>query len=168
MTFIFSPPAPVLTNSGAALVAAELRVQELSASLEQARRLDQLAEHLAGQFYDAVHHSSAPGISPPGHDTPERLLIETAGALSVRFEVRDSGPGLSPEVLTRRCGSIPQGCADPSPRLGGSGLSLSDAQVEQQGSHPDGAGPGGVGSCFAFVLTLSRAAPASSFPASIA
>ncbi len=176
MTFIFSPPAPVLPDAGAALAAAELRVQALSASLEQARRLDQLAEYFAGQFYDVVRNASAPCISLPGPDTPERPLAETAGALSVRFEVRDSGHGLPPEVLTRRGGSIPPACGGPSPRLGGSGLSLnpSDGQVKQPGSHPAGAGPGSVDSCFAFVLTLSRAAatcpaaPAPSFPTIIA
>ncbi|WBA44010.1 ATP-binding protein [Hymenobacter canadensis] len=92
------------------------------------------------------------------------LLAETADALTVRFQVTDTGIGMKPEVLARIFESFTQAYADTSRRFGGTGLglSISKALVEQMGGQLTAESTAGVGSCFTFVLTLAKAQNATS------
>ncbi|WP_210517352.1 PAS domain-containing protein [Hymenobacter terricola] len=91
------------------------------------------------------------------------LLAQTADTLTVRFRVTDTGLGMAPEVQARIFESFTQAYADTARRFGGTGLglSISRALVEQMGGELTVASALGVGSTFAFSLTLARAvAPA--------
>jgi PAS domain S-box-containing protein len=90
------------------------------------------------------------------------LLAETPDTLTVRFAVTDTGVGMEPEVLTRIFESFTQAYADTARRFGGTGLglSISRALVEQMGGELTAESTPGVGSTFAFCLTLAKATEA--------
>ena len=87
------------------------------------------------------------------------LLAETAATLTVRFRVTDTGLGMLPEVQARIFESFTQAYADTARRFGGTGLglSISRALVEQMGGELTVSSAPGVGSSFAFSLTLAKA-----------
>ena len=91
------------------------------------------------------------------------LLAETADTLTVRFRVTDTGTGMAPEVQVRIFESFTQAYTDTARHFGGTGLglSISRALVEQMGGQLTVTSALGVGSSFAFTLTLTKAvAPA--------
>ena len=94
------------------------------------------------------------------------LLAETPTVLTVRFEVVDTGIGMTAEVMARIFESFTQAYADTSRWFGGTGLglSISRALVEQMGGQLTVTSTYGVGSCFAFVLTLTKGAVTAAAP----
>ena len=87
------------------------------------------------------------------------LLGETADTLTVRFRVTDTGLGMLPEVQARIFESFTQAYADTARYFGGTGLGLSISRglVEQMGGELTVTSAPGVGSSFAFSLTLAKA-----------
>ena len=91
------------------------------------------------------------------------LLDETADALSVRFCVADTGPGIEAGKQALIFESFTQANADTSRHHGGTGLglSISRALVAQMGGQLRLASTPGLGSSFDFVLSFPKApAPA--------
>jgi PAS domain S-box-containing protein len=120
--------------------------------LADAHRLNQILINLVS---NAVKFTPAGGtVRVEGE-----LLAETDDALTVCFRVTDTGIGMLPEVRERIFESFTQAYADTARRYGGTGLGLciSKALVEHMGGHLTVESTYGVGSCFAFALTLSRA-----------
>ena len=87
------------------------------------------------------------------------LLAETIDALTVQFRVTDTGLGMAPEAQARIFESFTQAYADTARHFGGTGLglSISRALVEQMGGTLVVTSALGVGSTFAFSLTLAKA-----------
>ncbi len=122
--------------------------------LADAHRLNQILINLAS---NAVKFTPAGGtVRVTGE-----MLAETSDTLTVRFEVVDTGIGMKPEVQERIFESFIQAYADTSRQYGGTGLglSISRALVENMGGQLTVESTYGVGSCFAFVLTLRKAPP---------
>ncbi|MGI4885345.1 MAG: PAS domain-containing protein [Janthinobacterium lividum] len=94
-------------------------------------------------------------------------LSETAEAVTLRFSVADTGPGIGPAQQALVFESFAQAQADTARRYGGTGLglSISRALVEQMGSTLILASALGAGSTFAFVLVLPKAAVPAAVPA---
>ncbi len=90
------------------------------------------------------------------------LLAETAEALTVRFGVTDTGPGIAPDKQAYLFESFTQAYADTTRRHGGTGLglSISRALVEQMGGQLTLDSALGQGSTFAFALTLPKSVAA--------
>ena len=115
-------------------------------------RLNQILINLtanAVKFTDAGGHVEVVG----------EQISETDTALTVRFRVTDTGPGIPPERLDRIFDSFTQAYADTSRKHGGTGLGLtiSRALVEQMGGTLKAESELGKGSTFAFVVTLPKA-----------
>ena len=94
-------------------------------------------------------------------------LAETATTLTVRFSVEDTGIGIAPDKQELIFEGFTQAYADTTRRFGGTGLglSISRALVEQLGGQLTLCSELGLGSTFAFVLTLPKAAgPAPAAP----
>jgi PAS domain S-box-containing protein len=93
-------------------------------------------------------------------------VVETlADAVRLRFWVEDTGMGIAPEQQERIFDSFAQASADTSLRFGGTGLGLaiSEQLVRQMGGMLQVCSQPGIGTTFAFTLTLptvSEAAPA--------
>ena len=93
-------------------------------------------------------------------------VVETqAAAVRLRFWVEDTGMGIPPEQQERIFESFAQASADTSLRFGGTGLGLaiSEQLVRQMGGTLQVCSQPGIGTTFAFSLTLptvSEAAPA--------
>ncbi len=105
--------------------------------------------------------SNAIKFTPAGgkvHLTSQ-MVAETATTLTIRFEVADTGIGMTPEVLARIFESFTQAYADTARHFGGTGLglSISRALVEQMGGQLTVASIPDQGSTFAFTLTLPKA-----------
>ncbi|WP_223651665.1 ATP-binding protein [Hymenobacter psoromatis] len=95
------------------------------------------------------------------------LVGETNGELLVRFEVRDTGIGISEEALGRIFESFTQAYADTTRHYGGTGLGLtiSRALVAQLGGELHVSSQLGQGSSFSFTLPLAKTqAPAPTLP----
>ena len=86
------------------------------------------------------------------------LVGETEEELLVRFEVRDTGIGISDDALGRIFESFTQAAADTSRRYGGTGLGLtiSRALVAQLGGELRVRSRLGQGSTFSFTLPLAK------------
>jgi signal transduction histidine kinase/ActR/RegA family two-component response regulator len=84
---------------------------------------------------------------------------ETAEALRLRFEVRDTGVGIAPEQLDTVFEAFTQGDASSTRRHGGSGLGLAIVKelTETMGGKVGARSSPGEGSTFWFELTLRRA-----------
>ncbi|MEJ7659272.1 MAG: ATP-binding protein [Hymenobacter sp.] len=95
------------------------------------------------------------------------LVGETEEELLVRFEVRDTGIGISADALGRIFESFTQAYADTTRRYGGTGLGLtiSRALVAQLGGELHVRSQLGQGSTFSFTLPLVKTqAPAPTLP----
>ncbi|WP_460501838.1 ATP-binding protein, partial [Hymenobacter agri] len=105
--------------------------------------------------------SNAIKFTPAGGQVlvTSEALAETADALTVRFDVRDTGVGMAPEVVARIFESFTQAYADTARQFGGTGLglSISRALVEQMNGTLTVDSTPGQGSTFAFSLTLPKA-----------
>ncbi|MET4073539.1 ATP-binding protein [Hymenobacter sp. UYCo722] len=105
--------------------------------------------------------SNAIKFTPAGGQVlvTSEALAETAGELTLRFEVTDTGMGMAPEVVARIFESFTQAYADTARQFGGTGLglSISRALVEQMNGTLTVASTPGQGSTFAFTLTLPKA-----------
>ena len=105
--------------------------------------------------------SNAIKFTPAGgkvHLTSQ-MVTETATTLTIRFEVADTGIGMTAEVLARIFESFTQAYTDTARHFGGTGLglSISRALVEQMGGQLTVASIPDQGSTFAFTLTLPKA-----------
>ncbi|WBA44068.1 hybrid sensor histidine kinase/response regulator [Hymenobacter canadensis] len=120
-----------------------------------AHRLNQIMLNLVS---NAIKFTPAGGLV----QVKGELLAETADTLTVRFAITDTGVGMGPEVLSRIFESFTQAYADTARRFGGTGLglSISRALVEQMGGELTAESAPGVGSTFAFRLTLAKATEA--------
>jgi signal transduction histidine kinase/CheY-like chemotaxis protein len=118
-----------------------------------AHRLNQIMLNLVS---NAIKFTPAGGLV----QVRGEQLVETPNTITVRFTVTDTGIGMGSEVLTRIFESFTQAYAGTARRFGGTGLglSISRALVEQMGGELTVESTAGVGSCFAFELTLAKAA----------
>ncbi|AMJ64792.1 PAS domain-containing protein [Hymenobacter sp. PAMC 26628] len=94
-------------------------------------------------------------------------VAETATAVTVRFSVADTGPGIAPDKQALVFESFAQAQADTARRHGGTGLglSISRALVEQMGGALTLTSALGAGSTFAFALVLPKAEVPAEAPA---
>jgi PAS domain S-box-containing protein len=86
-------------------------------------------------------------------------LTETAAAITVRFSVQDTGIGIAPDKHEVIFEGFTQAYADTARLFGGTGLglSISRALVQQLGGTLTLCSQPGLGSTFAFTLTLPKA-----------
>jgi signal transduction histidine kinase/DNA-binding response OmpR family regulator len=86
-------------------------------------------------------------------------LAETDASITVRFSVQDTGIGISPDKQEVIFEGFTQAYADTARLFGGTGLglSISRALVRQLGGSLTLCSEAGLGSTFAFVLTLPKA-----------
>ena len=105
--------------------------------------------------------SNAIKFTPSGGDVRVSCTVtaETEHDLALRFEVKDTGVGMGPEVIARIFESFTQAYADTARQFGGTGLglSISRALVEQMGGTLTVESTHGLGSTFALNLTLAKA-----------
>jgi signal transduction histidine kinase/ActR/RegA family two-component response regulator len=83
---------------------------------------------------------------------------ETADSVAVRFEVQDSGIGISPEAMTRLFGAFEQADNSLTRKYGGTGLGLAITKrlAEMMGGEVGAQSTPGVGSTFWFTVKLKK------------
>ncbi|MBC6992217.1 ATP-binding protein [Hymenobacter sp. BT491] len=105
-------------------------------------------------FSNAIKFTPAGGkITAGGYQ-----VAETAKALTIAFRFTDTGVGIAPDKVERIFENFTQASADTARHFGGTGLglSISRALVERMGGTLTVDSTPGVGSTFAFQLTLPR------------
>ncbi|MBL8935653.1 MAG: response regulator [Archangium sp.] len=95
--------------------------------------------------------SNAVKFTPRGEVTVE---VHATGPLRLRFEVRDTGIGMAPDLVPKLFTAFQQGDGSTTRRFGGSGLGLALAQqlVTMMGGHIEVESTPGRGSRFGFTL----------------
>jgi len=96
-----------------------------------------------------------------------RLVSETQNTLQVRFEIADSGIGITPEAQTRLFQSFEQADNSMTRKYGGTGLGLAISKrlVQLMGGEIGVDSVPGRGSIFWFELVLKKREPDSDLPA---
>jgi len=96
------------------------------------------------------------------------ILSTTADTISIRFEVKDSGIGMTPEELRRVMEPFTQADHSTTRKYGGTGLGLSivNSLVEMMGGKLDVESTPGIGSRFRFDLTFGMITAVNSVPKS--
>lgn len=99
--------------------------------------------------------SNAVKFTPAGGEI--RVVAEPHGEQSIRFEVADTGIGITPEQQSRVFDAFTQADASTTRKFGGTGLGLaiSARLVEMMGGHIKLVSTVGQGSSFSFVLPLA-------------
>ena len=89
------------------------------------------------------------------------MLEQTGTSLLLRFEVRDSGPGIAPEQLARLFQDFEQGDGSITRRHGGTGLGLAITRrlARMMGGEAGADSTPGAGSTFWFTVRLQRGEP---------
>ncbi|MEO7576126.1 MAG: response regulator [Massilia sp.] len=166
-------PVPVQLGSFLRVVADIMRVKaeekslffsyEASADVPAAVTVDdkRLRQVLLNLLGNAVKFTDRGAVSlrllpaPRGRDTPAPAERGGEGATRLRFEVADSGIGMSAEQIGRIFKPFEQ-VAEPQRREGGTGLGLAISQqlIHLMGSNIEVASQVGEGSLFWFELTL--------------
>lgn len=121
-----------------------------------AGRLRQVLTNLAGnavKFAERGEVSISLSRVPAEERSPDEVVL--------RFEVRDTGPGIAPEARARLFEAFVQGDASTTRRYGGTGLGLSISKriVECMGGRIGVESEPGKGSTFWFTVRLGRAEP---------
>ncbi|HEX8349311.1 MAG TPA: ATP-binding protein [Hymenobacter sp.] len=117
-------------------------------------------EHRLNQILINLFSNALKFTPTGGHISVGGYLIgETEEELMVEFRVSDTGVGIAPDKLERIFESFTQAYADTTRRFGGTGLglSISRALVERLGGRLTVESAPGVGSTFAFTLSLAKA-----------
>ena len=89
------------------------------------------------------------------------LRIQAAGGSAIEFAVRDTGPGISPEIMERLFRPFEQGDASVTRRFEGSGLGLAITRelAQLMGGKVACESQVGLGSCFRLSLPIGQAEP---------
>ena len=116
-----------------------------------AHRLNQIIINLVSNALKFTEQGTINVLSEP--------VAETAGSLTVRFSVADTGIGIAPAQQERIFESFTQAYADTSRQFGGTGLGLSIARalVAQMGGALALTSAVGQGTTFVFSVTLPKA-----------
>jgi signal transduction histidine kinase/CheY-like chemotaxis protein len=121
--------------------------------LADAKRLRQILLNLAG---NAIKFTEKGGVA-----ILVRSLTENEGKCCVRFEIADTGIGISPEDHQRIFDMFAQGGDEIARRYGGAGLGLAISRdlLARMGARMELSSSPGEGSTFAFALAMDAAEP---------